>query len=411
MTILTIVVPTRERADTLHHTLRTLVDQDYPQLEILVSDNASVDDTAKVVASFDDSRIRYVRTPGRVGMAENWEFALDNARGQFITYIGDDDAFLPDAITKAMALLCASGLPALVWRKTEYCWPDYPVQEMQNLIIIGKRNGEARVVDAAAQLQLVMSFRDSYSTLPCLYNGIIKTELLRKVRSTSATNIFFNAVSPDVYSGIVLSLTMTSYLWTDFPFSVNGASRHSNGTSFTRSNGEDLSTPAGKFKSENTRHYDDRLQAGPSVAICVMGEYLLAQKALPKMQLPDPDFRKYVQFLLESAPRAYLPEAVASSALYTARMLRIKTQKVSAVRVKDQSMLKSYSGDGAFVAPKSIVSNVYDAAALISAMVNPSIELKKATKTGLFKHFAVAIVKNMLLETRLLLRALAGRSS
>jgi hypothetical protein len=68
----TVIVPTRERSETLRHTLATIVGQDYADLEILVSDNASEDETQDDVASFRDPRIRSIRTPRRLSMSRNW---------------------------------------------------------------------------------------------------------------------------------------------------------------------------------------------------------------------------------------------------------------------------------------------------------------------------------------------------
>ncbi len=55
---LTVIIPTRERADTLFHTLRTVLEQEYENLEIIVSDNASIDNTRQVVSQFTDVRLR-----------------------------------------------------------------------------------------------------------------------------------------------------------------------------------------------------------------------------------------------------------------------------------------------------------------------------------------------------------------
>ena len=51
-----IVVPTCERASTLRFTLKTIIEQDYDNLQIIVSDNFSNDETKEVVQSFSDSR-------------------------------------------------------------------------------------------------------------------------------------------------------------------------------------------------------------------------------------------------------------------------------------------------------------------------------------------------------------------
>ena len=76
----TVVIPTRERCDTLEHTLRTCVMQEYTNLEIIVSDNYSQDHTREVVEYFKDSRIRYINTGKRISMSDNYEFALSHVK-------------------------------------------------------------------------------------------------------------------------------------------------------------------------------------------------------------------------------------------------------------------------------------------------------------------------------------------
>ena len=86
-----IVIPTRNRAKTLYHTLRTCISQQYVNFEIIVSDNNNVDNTKDVVDSFDDNRIRYINTQNSIGMTSNWEFALSHVTGDYVMYLGDDD--------------------------------------------------------------------------------------------------------------------------------------------------------------------------------------------------------------------------------------------------------------------------------------------------------------------------------
>jgi len=69
---ISVIVPTRDRCDTLIATLRTCLDQDYERCEIIVSDNLSNDGTKEHVAAIRDPRVRYVRTDRRLGMSQNW---------------------------------------------------------------------------------------------------------------------------------------------------------------------------------------------------------------------------------------------------------------------------------------------------------------------------------------------------
>src|SRR5260221_11421836 len=96
--LLSIVIPTRERAETLGFTLRTALAQTTNNYEVIVSDNFSQDNTKSVVAKAADHRVRYVNTERRMSMCDNWEIALDHSRGKYIIFIVDEDAIMPDAL-------------------------------------------------------------------------------------------------------------------------------------------------------------------------------------------------------------------------------------------------------------------------------------------------------------------------
>lgn len=391
---LSIVVPTRERADTLLHTLRTLVSQDYQFCEIIVSDNASEDGTKEIVESFTDARIRYINTGKRVSMSDNWEFALKHVSGDFVTYIGDDDGFLPGAVTSAMRLLEETGQLALVWDKVEYCWPDYADENMRNWFSLKSGNKSLQVVASRSRLEKVMKFREGYSHLPCLYNGIIRMSCLKKVIACSENGLFFNAIAPDVFSGIALSTVVERYLLTDYPFSINGASSHSNGSAFVRrkvqNEGVENNNPTQKFMSENSRAYDARIKMAPSVSVCIMGEFLLVKQFFPTLPLPEPDWNFYVKALLRNAKKSLAFEEILLSAEHTVKKLNLRI-KMPSYSVDDSKKSKLNLGFTSavfnFKAPLSMVGNVFDACHLVGGMLPPPVKsISKSPIKDFFKN-------------------------
>lgn len=252
---MTVVVPTRERSDTLLHCLRTIVSQDYDALDILVSDNCSTDGTREVVESLRDPRIRYVNTGRRMSMTANWNFALEHVRGGYVTYIGDDDGFTPDAIRDAANLLAEGSFGGLVWKKAQYCWPSHPTPGRRNALIVPVANYLVRC-DARRVAADMADFWTPYFVGPCVYNGFVDFEVFRKL--TRPGEPFFQSVTPDAYSSFALAAGMKEYLYTSRPLSVNGASGHSNGAHA----GESLrreDTPAAQYFAENDRPLHPRM--------------------------------------------------------------------------------------------------------------------------------------------------------
>jgi glycosyltransferase involved in cell wall biosynthesis len=96
--LVTIGIPTYNRADYLQQALRSALDQTYPNLEIIVSDNCSTDATAAVVAGFADPRIRRFRQPTNIGGQNNVNFCLSQAWGAYFLLLHDDDLIDPDFV-------------------------------------------------------------------------------------------------------------------------------------------------------------------------------------------------------------------------------------------------------------------------------------------------------------------------
>ena len=91
--LVSICIPTRNRATWLREGLRTICGQDYQRLDILISDNASDDETEKVgrAEARADARVRYVRHSRNLGLYGNHNFCLEASRGDFICLFHDHD--------------------------------------------------------------------------------------------------------------------------------------------------------------------------------------------------------------------------------------------------------------------------------------------------------------------------------
>ena len=91
--LVSICLPTYNRGSQLRENLETVLGQDYAPLEIVISDNASTDDTEAVcrAAAAADPRIRYFRQPKNVGVHANHNFCIDEARGEFLCFLHDHD--------------------------------------------------------------------------------------------------------------------------------------------------------------------------------------------------------------------------------------------------------------------------------------------------------------------------------
>lgn len=102
--LVTVAVSTYNRASGyLREALECALRQTYAPLEIVVVDNASTDDTGRLVASLSDDRVRYVRNEKNVGANGNFNACLQHARGAYFLLLHDDDHIDDDFVAYAMA--------------------------------------------------------------------------------------------------------------------------------------------------------------------------------------------------------------------------------------------------------------------------------------------------------------------
>lgn len=95
---LTIAIPTRNRRAMLAEALESALAQEFRNIEIVVSDNASQDDTGRYLADLRDGRLRVFRQEKLLSMHENWNFCLEKAGGRLFLLLSDDDILLSGAV-------------------------------------------------------------------------------------------------------------------------------------------------------------------------------------------------------------------------------------------------------------------------------------------------------------------------
>ncbi len=109
MTSVSVVVPTHNRAALLAVTLRSVLRQRAVDLEVIVIDEASTDETEAVLAGIADSRLRSIRheIPHGVSTARNRGTA--EARGDWVAFTDDDDLWAPDKLDRQLQAAEAAG--------------------------------------------------------------------------------------------------------------------------------------------------------------------------------------------------------------------------------------------------------------------------------------------------------------
>jgi glycosyltransferase involved in cell wall biosynthesis len=106
-----VLIPTYRYARYLAEAVDSILAQDSGDFELLISDDCSNDGTREIMGAFAarDPRIRIHIHPVNIGMVQNWNWCLSQARGEFVKYVfGDDRLARPDALGKMAAMLEAN---------------------------------------------------------------------------------------------------------------------------------------------------------------------------------------------------------------------------------------------------------------------------------------------------------------
>lgn len=96
--LISIIVPTYNREKTIRNSIESLVSQTYENIEIIIVDDGSVDNTSDVVSSIKDSRIRYIKLPENKGACYARNLGIKEARGKYIMFNDSDDTFVNNKV-------------------------------------------------------------------------------------------------------------------------------------------------------------------------------------------------------------------------------------------------------------------------------------------------------------------------
>lgn len=108
MPLVTLGVPVRNGAAMLRAALDSIVTQDYPNIEIIVSDNASDDATPDILAEYASKHpnMRVIRQEKPLPAFDNFLFVMREAKGEFLAWCAHDDTRSPDFISKLLPAFC-----------------------------------------------------------------------------------------------------------------------------------------------------------------------------------------------------------------------------------------------------------------------------------------------------------------
>lgn len=146
-----VCIPVYNGADHIAEAIRSVLDQTHSDLELVVCDNASTDDTLAVVARFEDPRIRVVTSDTNIGAGANWNRCLREAASDIVKILCADDVMLPAMIERELVAISSDDDVVLVSARR------YVIDEAGRRTMVRGMKGEGRVPGHDAVRKVIRS--------------------------------------------------------------------------------------------------------------------------------------------------------------------------------------------------------------------------------------------------------------
>ena len=174
--LVSIGLPTYNRAQFLRRALDLLLAQTYKNFELIISDNCSTDDTPKICEEYrkHDARIKYFRQKENIGITDNMSFVLNEARGDYFMWAADDDWWAPEFIEKLKIGLDYNVGCEVAMSSFLRIMPD---GQLVNRLIFKGLNDFAKLNHGEAFYKVVNPGRPFHYVV-C---GLMRTELIKKI--------------------------------------------------------------------------------------------------------------------------------------------------------------------------------------------------------------------------------------
>ena len=283
--LFTVIIPQKDRAEYLKWTLKSCMLQDYPNFEVIVSDDCSEDNSVEVVEGLmkQDPRIKLFAHKEHLGMRENFEFALRQVRPGYVMALGGDDGLVEGSIQRMYEIIQETGTQLLTWSHAHYVYENQDSQGHSLLTIRRDKKDGYRAIKSKDFLnKIAKTFIYQIDECPMFYiKGVASTELVERVKSRTNDGYFYYCPTPDGFSGVVLAGEVEEYIYSREPLSIGGSTTKSQGQNYRRIDAKAESKQFFEDNARKTMHNMLASQPYSPLETLMTADYLLSASDLP----------------------------------------------------------------------------------------------------------------------------------
>jgi glycosyltransferase involved in cell wall biosynthesis len=230
--LLSIVIPTKDRYDTLLVVVNKILEIDSDNFEIVIQDNSFRNEyIIDVLSNLNDPRISYFYSTDPLSQTENSDLAVLNSKGKYVCFIGDDDIIMP-YIIDVVNWMSHNNISVIKSYKPDYYWPGLPSTSTSNNRsgLLTYKEFEYKFSSINCHKALIKTLKHggtSIDFLPSLYHGIVSSNVLKEVYVKA--NSYFPGPSPDMASAVAISLVVNEFVYLEIPIIISGKSMSSIG--------------------------------------------------------------------------------------------------------------------------------------------------------------------------------------
>lgn len=229
-----VLIPVRRGSNYIRSIIETIIEQEFDDYELIISDNFSTDGTAEILEQFKDPHIKVIRPHHVCNMSEHFEFIVRHAKGAWVIILGVDDGLFPYSFELAERLTriaISQGVRAIMSRRAYYFWPGCEAVYGDTAVNYYAENKiEIRNTKVDFLCSLIGS--KTYFELPQMYsNSLFERSLLSEVIERQGK--IFTSIIPDANLAVIACSLEKKYVFSDIPLGWIGSSPASNGLSFS----------------------------------------------------------------------------------------------------------------------------------------------------------------------------------